>query len=57
MCLLMSYRPRRSVCGVTIARLTSFGAAGVGVVLRALWEELLFLGLLGGVFMRRLGFF
>lgn len=41
---------------MTIARLTSFGA-GVGVVLRALWEELLFLGLLGGVFMRRLGFF
>lgn len=42
--------------GVTIARLTSFGA-GVGVVLRALGEEVLFRGLLGGVFMRRLGFF
>lgn len=42
--------------GVTIARLTSVGA-GVGVVLRALGEEVLFRGLLGGVFMRRLGFF
>lgn len=42
--------------GVTIARLTSVGA-GVGVVLRALGEEVLFRGLLGGVFMRWLGFF
>lgn len=41
--------------GVTIARLTSLGV-GVGVVLRALGEEILFRGLLGGVFMRRLGF-
>jgi membrane protease YdiL (CAAX protease family) len=42
--------------GVTIARMTSFGAS-VGVVLRALGEEVLFRGFLGGVFMRRLGFF
>lgn len=41
--------------GITIARLTSLGT-GVGVVLRALGEEVLFRGLLGGVFMRRLGF-
>ncbi|MDF2993615.1 MAG: protease [Microbacterium sp.] len=41
--------------GVSIARLTSVGAA-VGVVLRALGEEVLFRGLLGGVFLRRLGF-
>ena len=41
--------------GVTIAQLTSVGAA-VGVVLRAVGEEVFFRGLLGGVFMRRLGF-
>jgi membrane protease YdiL (CAAX protease family) len=41
--------------GVTVARLTSV-SAGVGVLLRAVGEEVLFRGLLGGVFMRRLGF-
>lgn len=41
--------------GVSIARLTSVGV-GVGVVLRAVGEEVLFRGLLGGVFIRRLGF-
>lgn len=41
--------------GVSIARLTSL-SAGVGVLLRAIGEEVLFRGLLGGVFMRRLGF-
>lgn len=41
--------------GVSIARLTSVGAA-VGIVLRALGEEVFFRGLLGGIFMRRLGF-
>ncbi len=41
--------------GVSIARLTSVGVA-VGVVLRAIGEEVFFRGLLGGVFMRRLGF-
>lgn len=42
--------------GVTIARLTSV-SVGIGVVLRAIGEEVLFRGLLGGIFMRRLGFF
>lgn len=42
--------------GVSIARLTSFGAA-IGVILRVFGEEVFFRGLLGGVFMRRLGFF
>lgn len=41
--------------GVSVARLTSV-SVGVGVVLRAVGEEVLFRGLLGGVFMRRLGF-
>jgi membrane protease YdiL (CAAX protease family) len=41
--------------GVSVARLTSV-AVGAGVVLRAVGEEVLFRGLLGGVFMRRLGF-
>lgn len=41
--------------GVSIARLTSIGAA-IGIVLRAIGEEVLFRGLLGGVFLRRLGF-
>lgn len=41
--------------GVSIARITSVGV-GIGVVLRAIGEEVLFRGLLGGVFMRRLGF-
>lgn len=40
--------------GVTIAQLTSVGAV-IGVVLRAVGEEVFFRGLLGGVFMRRLG--
>lgn len=40
--------------GVAIARLTSV-AAGVGVVLRAAGEEVLFRGLLAGVLARRLG--
>lgn len=41
--------------GVSIARLTSVGVA-IGVVLRAVGEEVFFRGLLGGVLMRRLGF-
>lgn len=41
--------------GVAIARLTSVGAA-IGVVLRAVGEEVFFRGLLGGVLVRRLGF-
>lgn len=41
--------------GVSIARLTSVGIA-IGVVLRALGEEVFFRGLLAGVLMRRLGF-
>ena len=41
--------------GVSVARLTSVGAA-VSVVLRAIGEEILFRGLLGGIFVRRLGF-
>lgn len=41
--------------GVSIARLTTVGAA-VGIVLRALGEEVFFRGLLGGVLIRRLGF-
>jgi len=41
--------------GVSIARLTSVGAA-ISVILRAVGEEALFRGLLGGVFVRRLGF-
>lgn len=41
--------------GVSIARLTSVTVA-IGVVLRAVGEEVFFRGLLGGVFMRRLGF-
>lgn len=41
--------------GVSVARLTSIGV-GVGIVLRAVGEEVFFRGLLGGVFVRRLGF-
>ena len=41
--------------GVTVGRITSVGAA-VGVVARAVGEEVFFRGLLGGVLMRRLGF-
>lgn len=41
--------------GVSIAQLTSVGAA-VGIVLRAVGEEVFFRGLLGGVLIRRLGF-
>lgn len=41
--------------GVSVAQLTSLGMA-IGVVLRAVGEEALFRGLLGGVLMRRLGF-
>ncbi|MGO2995874.1 MAG: lysostaphin resistance A-like protein [Brachybacterium alimentarium] len=41
--------------GVSIARPTSVGVA-LGVVLRAVGEEVLFRGLLGGVCLRRLGF-
>lgn len=41
--------------GVSVAQLTSLGAA-IGIVLRAAGEDLLFRGLLGGVFIRRLGF-
>lgn len=40
---------------VSIAQLTSVGAV-LGVVLRAVGEEVLFRGLIGGVLMRRLGF-
>lgn len=42
--------------GVSIARVSSV-AAVIGVVLRATGEEIFFRGLLGGVLMRRLGFF
>ncbi|OYO01545.1 CPBP family intramembrane metalloprotease [Enemella evansiae] len=41
--------------GVTIARLTSVTAV-IGVILRAVGEEVFFRGLLGGVLIRRLGF-
>ncbi|PPG38038.1 CPBP family intramembrane glutamic endopeptidase [Pseudoclavibacter sp. RFBA6] len=41
--------------GVTVARVTSVGVAA-SVVLRAVGEEVLFRGLLGGIFVRRLGF-
>lgn len=41
--------------GVSIARVGSAGAA-VGVILRAVGEEIFFRGLLGGVLIRRLGF-
>lgn len=41
--------------GVSIAQLTSIGAA-IGIVLRAVGEEVFFRGLLGGVLIRRLGF-
>lgn len=41
--------------GVSIAQLTSIGAA-VGVMLRAVGEEVFFRGLVGGVLIRRLGF-
>ncbi len=41
--------------GVSVARLTSI-SVGISIVLRAFGEELFFHGLLGGVFMRRLGF-
>lgn len=40
---------------VSTARVTSFGAA-VAIVLRALGEEVFFRWLLGGIFIRRLGF-
>ena len=41
--------------GMSLARLTSVGTA-IGIALRALGEEVIFRGLLGGVLMRRLGF-
>lgn len=41
--------------GVSIARLTSVSVA-IGVVLRAVGEEVFFRGLLGGVLIRRRGF-
>ncbi|OYN91557.1 CPBP family intramembrane glutamic endopeptidase [Parenemella sanctibonifatiensis] len=41
--------------GVTDMRVTSVAVAA-GIVLRAAGEEVLFRGLLGGIFMRRLGF-
>lgn len=41
--------------GFSIARLTSLSVA-VGIVLRAVGEEVFFRGLLGGVLIRRLGF-
>lgn len=41
--------------GVSIARVTSVGIA-IGVVLRAVGEEVFFRGLLGGVLIRRIGF-
>ncbi|MGP5388132.1 MULTISPECIES: lysostaphin resistance A-like protein [Brachybacterium] len=41
--------------GVSIAQMTSIGAA-VGVVLRAVGEEVFFRGLVSGVLFRRLGF-
>ena len=41
--------------GVSIAQLTSIGAA-VGVILRAVGEEVFFRGLVSGVLFRRLGF-
>ncbi|MFP7761394.1 CPBP family intramembrane glutamic endopeptidase [Marisediminicola sp. LYQ85] len=41
--------------GVTITAVTSVGAA-VAVIARALGEEILFRGLIGGVLFRRLGF-
>ncbi|RUR01213.1 CPBP family intramembrane glutamic endopeptidase [Labedella endophytica] len=44
-----------STPGVSVATVTSVAAA-LGVVLRALGEEIFFRGLLGGVFIRRLGF-
>lgn len=46
----------RNLPGVTIAQVTSIGAV-LAVAFRALAEEVFFRGLLGGVFMRRLGFF
>lgn len=42
--------------GVSVARVSSVAVA-TGVVLRAAGEEIFFRGLLGGVLMRRLGFF
>lgn len=39
----------------SVVRLTSVGSA-VGIIFRAFGEEIFFRGLLGGVFMRRLGF-
>ncbi|MET3862631.1 membrane protease YdiL (CAAX protease family) [Dietzia sp. 2505] len=41
--------------GVSVAAMTSWGVAAA-VVLRAVGEEVFFRGLLGGVFIRRLGF-
>ncbi|MDN5726279.1 MAG: CPBP family intramembrane metalloprotease [Propionibacteriales bacterium] len=41
--------------GVSIAQLTSLSVA-IGIVLRAVGEEVFFRGLLGGVLIRRLGF-
>ncbi|MEH6821267.1 CPBP family glutamic-type intramembrane protease [Dietzia psychralcaliphila] len=41
--------------GVSVAAMTSVGAAGA-VVIRAVGEEVFFRGLLGGVLIRRLGF-
>ena len=45
----------REAPGVSIASVASVGAV-VGVVLRALGEEVFFRGLLAGVLIRRLGF-
>lgn len=41
--------------GVSVAQVTTMGAV-LGVVLRAVGEEVFFRGLLGGVLIRRLGF-
>lgn len=45
----------RELPGVSIAQMTSLSVA-VGIVLRAVGEEVFFRGLLGGVLIRRLGF-
>lgn len=44
-----------STPGVSVAKVTSIAAA-LGVMLRALGEEIFFRGLLGGLLVRRLGF-
>lgn len=45
----------RTMPGVTVAQVTSIGAV-IAVALRALGEEIVFRGLLGGIFVRRCGF-